>query len=245
MPLNSKLLEIADNVDSHFFLKNPAGQNIFIYLIEYVKNFSEYWFDKNLGQLKILDWGCGKGQVSFLLKENGAKAVSCDIKIETDDSSFGQETPIIKKAGIEVIPLKHEYVLPFQREEFDVVLSFGVLEHTSNDLESLKEINRILKPSGLFFCFNLPYFLSWTQRLSHLLGNFYHHRLYSKKLTKNLLNKSGFNLIDIWRRQLFPKNTVKYPEYHLFESLDQFLTNYTFLKYFATNIEFVAEKRYF
>jgi hypothetical protein len=39
---------------------------------------------------------------------------------------------------------------------------------------------------------------------------------------------------------LFPKNRVRYPFYRGFEAADQFLVRYTPLKYFATNIEFVA-----
>jgi hypothetical protein len=53
---------------------------------------------------------------------------------------------------------------------------------------------------------------------------------------------NGFEVIDIWHRQLFPKNSINYPIYQAFEKVDQFLTENTPLKYLATNIEFVAVK---
>mgnify|MGYP000871092345 FL=1 len=244
IPLNQKLLNIINDIDKDYFLsKNPAGQNIYLYLCEYVKNFSEWYFKKSPQNLKVLDWGCGKGQVTFLLKEMNFNVISCDLNKKTNDSAFGQIAPIIEKANIKIIPLEHEYLLPFSNECFDIVLSFGVLEHVSNDQESLKEINRVLKPEGLFFCFNLPYFLSWTQRLAHFKGDFYHNRLYNKNKVINLLNKSNFYLIDLWHRQLFPKNNIKYSKYRVFETIDQFLVAHTFLKYFATSIEFVAYKK--
>ena len=243
IPLNENLLGMVKNVDSHLFLENPAGQNCCLYLCEYLKNVSEYWFKKKICDLRVLDWGCGKGHLTFLLKEMRANVFSCDLETRENDSSFGQYTPIIEKGGIEVIPIKHQYLLPFGKETFDVVLGCGVLEHVSNDFESLKEINRILSPSGLFFCFYLPYFFSWTQNVSYFIGNFYHEKLYRKKTVKALLPKTGFDLIDIWHRQLFPKNTIKYPNYHLFEKVDQLLVNHTWLRYFATNIEFVASKK--
>jgi hypothetical protein len=56
------------------------------------------------------------------------------------------------------------------------------------------------------------------------------------------LNNSGFALLDLWHRQLLPKNNIRYPQYQFFELLDQFFTKYTPLKYLATNIEFVATK---
>ena len=48
------------------------------------------------------------------------------------------------------IELKHDYILPFNDSEFDVILSFGVLENVPNDLGSLCEIRRVLKTNGLF-----------------------------------------------------------------------------------------------
>ena len=189
-----------------------------------------------------MDWGCGKGHVAYLLNKLGARSICCDIQSDSSDSRFGQETPILDKNSIFVEPLSHEYELPFEKESMDVVLSFGVLEHVPNDFESLKEINRILKPTGLFFCFNLPYVFSWTQNLSHIMSNPYHNRLYSKSHVCELLKKTGFDLLDLWHRQLLPKNSIRYPRYQFFESLDQFITEYTPFRYIASNIEFVASK---
>lgn len=192
--------------------------------------------------MRILDWGCGKGHVTWLMQKLGANPISCDVRAEEGDSSFGQETPIIDETGILIDPLEHKYKLPYEDDSFDVVLGFGVLEHVPDDLNSLREINRILTSSGLFFCFFLPYFLSWTQRLAHLRGNYYHDRLYRKSLICKLMKDCNFRILDFWHRQVFPKNTVKYPKYRTFEKIDQFLTTFTFMKYFATNIEFVVCK---
>lgn len=241
-PLNQQISDLTLNAHSHAFLRNAACQNIYLYLTSYVKAFSEFWFKKSLSNLMILDWGCGKGHISYLMREMGAQITSCDVR-GTNDSSFGQNTPIIEKASINVVPLEHPYILPFKDTSFDIVLSFGVLEHVPNHFESLQEIYRILKPSGLLFCFFLPYHFSWTQRLAHLRGDFYHDRLYSKNMVKELLKRSELELIDIWHRQLLPKNSISYGNYRTFEFIDQWLTENTILKFTATNIEFVACKR--
>jgi ubiquinone/menaquinone biosynthesis C-methylase UbiE len=240
---NEILINIIKDYPSHFFLKNPSGHIIFLYLVEYVIHFSEFWFKIKKNKLKILDWGCGKGQVSFLLKQHCHNIYSCDRNNSSQDSAFDQKVPIINYLNLKVVELQHDYLLPYDDQNFDVVVSFGVLEHVANDYASLKEINRILKMKGLFFCFNLPYILSYTQRISHLLGNYYHTKLYSKKIISNLLLKTNFSLIDIWHRQFFPKNRMRYFKYNLFEKIDQFLVDRTILKYFATNIEFVAYKK--
>ena len=118
----------------------------------------------------------------------------------------------------------------------------GVLEHVPNDQASLSEIVRVLKPDGLFFCFFLPTTLSWTQKVAHMRGNDYHDRLYDEKMVKRMMGTAGLKVLDLWYRQMLPKNTVHYPNFRLFEHLDQFLTEQTPLRYFATNVEFVCEK---
>jgi SAM-dependent methyltransferase len=243
LPFNEELRKVAGSETSHWFLANPASQNTYLYQVEFIREFSERHFRAPFSKLAILDWGCGKGHVSFLLRQRGAKLKACDYRSDgapDPDSTFGQATPITRSAGIPVDPLEDAIRLPYENASFDVVLSVGVLEHVANDLESLKEIHRVLRPGGLLFCFNLPYFLSWTQRLAHLRGNFYHDRLYSKALAKRLLRRSGYDLLHIWHRQLLPKNTVRYPCYRFFENLDQILVDFSPLRYLATNIEFVA-----
>ena len=240
---NEKLREMVKDESSHSFLVNPASQNTYLYQVEFVQAFSEQYFQKPFPELKILDWGCGKGHVSFLLRERGTRVVSCDHFAEEgmdDDSAFGQRTPVIRKSGIQVDRLSDPVKLPYADSRFDVALSFGVLEHVQRDLESLKELRRVLRPGGLLFCFNLPYLVSWTQQLSHLRGNYYHDRLYTKAQTTGLLTDAGYVLLDLWHRQLFPKNSVRYPFYRAFERLDQLLVRHTPLRYLATNIEFVA-----
>jgi SAM-dependent methyltransferase len=221
-------------------LKNPAVQNIYNYQIDYVCNFSKAWFGNSA--ISILDWGCGKGHVSYWLIKKGMTVTSCDVSNTGVTSAFGINSQIIKRNNIDVVELKHEYILPFPDESFHVVLSFGVLEHVPNDLESLKEIKRILKSNGLFFCFYLPYKFSYTQNIQHLRGQWYHDRLYNKKKVKRLLKNVNLNIMDIWHRALFPKISFLPKDYHNIERIDNWLCNHTILKYFATNIEFVANK---
>jgi SAM-dependent methyltransferase len=242
-PLDRQITDVAATLPSHGFLKNPAGQYLYVYLTRFVKALSEQHLERPFNELSVLDWGCGKGQVSKLMRDLGPKHIeSCDIVSDKEDSSFGQETPIIKQFDIKVRPLEHEYILPYDNDSFDVVLSVGVLEHVSNDRASLTEIKRVLKPGGLFFCFFLPTDLAWTQKLAHLRGNFYHERFYNERLIEKMLASAGLDLLDLWYRQLFPKNSVHYPGFRFFERIDQLITEHTALRVFATNIEFVSMK---
>jgi SAM-dependent methyltransferase len=242
-PLDPEITATSATLPSHSFLKNPSGQYLYVYLTRFVKAFSEHHFKRSFSDLSVLDWGCGKGHVSKLLTDLHPKQLdSCDILSERDDSAFGQETPILEKFNIQVKSLEHEYILPYEDATFDVLISVGVLEHVPNERASLAEITRVLKPGGLFFCFVLPTTLSWTQKLAHWRGNFYHDRFYNEQVIDELLRSTGLKPLDVWYRQLFPKNSVHYPNFRLFETIDQILTENTPLRYFATNIEFVSVK---
>jgi SAM-dependent methyltransferase len=242
-PLDQEICELAGSFSSHSFLANPSGQYAYIYLTQFVKAFSEKHFGRPFSDLSVLDWGCGKGHVSKMVLDLGPRHLdSCDIVSAEADSAFGQEVPIIRRFNISVEPLRHHYLLPYESDILDIVLSVGVLEHVSDEQASLAEIFRVLKPGGLFFCFFLPTKFSWTQQLSRLRGVNYHDRLYTKARVQEMLRTAGLEPLDLWYRQFLPKNSVHYPKFRFFEKLDQFVTERTPLRYLATNIEFVSFK---
>lgn len=238
-----KLKEYIGDIESHSFLLNPPIANIYQYLVNYVLECSSVNLNIPKVNLKILDWGAGKGHVSYFFRKFGAEnLVTCDIVSDKNDSTFGQDTPIIKAAGINVEPLNHEYLLPYDDNTFDVVVSFGVLEHVPKEEESIIEIHRILKTGGMFFCFHLPTTSGYVHKLAHLRKDFYHDRLYNKERVVKLNKISGLQVEDLWYRSLLPKNSINYRFNHFAEIIDQWLVNHTLLKYLSTNIEFVSSK---
>ncbi|GEM_PF-2914595 len=101
------------NFAFHSFLANPSGQYLYVYLTRFVKALAEKQLGCAFSDLTVLDWGCGKGHVSKLIRDLGPKRIeSCDILSKRGDSAFGQDVPLIKKFGIQVRPLEHEYILP-------------------------------------------------------------------------------------------------------------------------------------
>jgi len=208
-PLDEEIRAIAATSPSHSFLANPSGQYLYVYLTRFVKALAEKHFGCAFSDLRVLYWGCGKGQASKLIRDLGPRHLDgCDIVSDRDDSAFGQEIPLITRFGIQVKALEHEYILPYDSATFDVLLSVGVLEHVPHERASLAEITRVLKPGGLFFCFFLPARLSWTQQICRWRGENYHDRLYTEGRVKELLAPTGMELLDVWYRQLLPKNSA-------------------------------------
>lgn len=238
-----KLAEMAARADQktaqgiYASIQNPATQHVYRYLTEFTAALLRCKWDKPLPQIRVLDWGGGKGYVAYFLQQLGV----CAELYETDAYPHRQLWKHCRLA----VKTSDGARLPYDSKTFDAVIGFGVLEHVPYEHEALKELNRVLKDDGLLFCFNLPNRLGYIHRLSWWSGVRYHDRLYGRKETQMLLKRAGFTTIGKpWYRQLLPKTHYHYPYPAAIERLDLALTNHTPLKYLATSIEFVARKHY-
>lgn len=96
---------------------------------------------------KVLDLGCGGGFVAEELAKRGADVVGVDpadpllevAQMHAQDSGLR----IIYKRGT------GEFI-PCENESFDIVVCVDVLEHVDDLSAVLKEVERVLKPGGLF-----------------------------------------------------------------------------------------------
>ena len=232
------LADVTSRYPTHGFLGGNT-QLIYQRQIRFLVDSARSLLNKAPGDAHVLDWGCGKGHISYLLLRAGFQATACDVTAQADDSAFGQVTPIIADQGIEVVPLVDKVALPFADARFDVVLSMGVLEHVADHAASLRELRRVVKPDGLCMVFFLPYTLSWTQRLAHARGDRYHDHLYSRARVTRLAAAAHFRVLRIAHGQHFPKNSVPLRAASVLEPLGRWLCRHTPLRFLATNLEVV------
>jgi SAM-dependent methyltransferase len=90
---------------------------------------------------KVLDFGCGSGQMVDALLQRGFDAYGCDIK-----SFWSGNQPAPAERLRTILPAP--YRLPFDEGSFDVVVSTSVLEHAQNTEELFRAIHKVLKPGG-------------------------------------------------------------------------------------------------
>ena len=161
----------------------------------------------------LLDWGCGFGQMTYLLRRRGFDVTAYDV--------MSQETPlpdVPMSRDLRMIRGQHPTALPFAAESFDAVLSCGVLEHvdefsaTGNELRSLREINRILRPGGSLIIYQLPQRLAWQEAIArHLRVGYWHPRRYSQREIEEILRSTGFHVHRVRRNNMLPKNVAWMP----------------------------------
>ncbi len=241
-PVNSSVNEITEIIA--IFQDRPDSPHLASRLgvSRYVKMADK--IKKILPKGKILDWGSGCGQMSYLLKNRGFEVTSYEVAAGC--------RPLLENIGQPVIVGTDPVKLPFPDASFDGVLSSGVLEHVRDDKASLKEISRILKTRGYFLIFMLPNKYSYVEFISDCLGRGDHPIKYSVGGIKRLLERDGFKVLATGYQNFFPYNLKGFPPlisrlYHrldnLTEWLDGLFTRLPLFRSFSTNLWLVVQKR--
>lgn len=154
---------------------------------------------------KILDVGSAPGHFIVLLKELGYDVIGVDINPDRCMKFFKKYNVEVRKVDIETEKL------PFEDRSFDFVLFLEMLEHLRiNPLHALREIRRVLKPTGMLIL-TTPN-ITLPKRIHFLLGKSYqgnpakefaklekighmgHIRLYTLSEIKELLRFTGFKI---------------------------------------------------
>lgn len=128
--------------------------------INKICNFLEKYKIKNC---KILDLGCGNGNISIIYKTKTASDLyGVDISEKAVMEAKKKKIKAIKK------DLNNEKI-PFKNEFFDVVIAGEIIEHVFDTDFLLEEIHRVLKNDGILIL-STPNIASWHGRISLLLG---------------------------------------------------------------------------
>ncbi len=111
---------------------------------------------------RVLDLGAGSGSMSQLLHEAGYRVDACDL-----------EPGQFQCAAVECRRADFSESLSYDDATFDGVVCVEVLEHLDGHERLFREVQRILKPGGVFL-FTTPNVMSIKSRLSLLWTGFPH-----------------------------------------------------------------------
>ena len=143
---------------------------------------------------KFLDIGAGAGRQSVLLRDELGMRVTA---IELSD--FGVASCI--QNGVNVIQASATK-LPLSPESYDAIVAMDVLEHIEDDVETLNEMVRVLKPSGYVFITVPAFPFMWS---SHDVA-VDHVRRYRKSDLAEKIENSKLSIVSLryWNSLLFP-----------------------------------------
>ncbi|MBI4009218.1 class I SAM-dependent methyltransferase [Candidatus Roizmanbacteria bacterium] len=171
---------------------------------------------------KVLDAGCGRGfylqalsLFPFIKEIHGIDINEKYLQIAR--SSTSRHSGPLQDYSLSRIVFQNAsiYSLPYTNKYFDFIICSEVLEHLKNDAEALRELKRVLKPSGTLIItvpnHNFPFLwdpLNWIlMKLfnTHINKNIWwlagiwadHERLYLSKEIKLLAKESGFSIAEM------------------------------------------------
>jgi len=145
----------------------------------------------------ILDLGCGNGNVLEKIK------LKSDADLYGLDLSENMIELAKEKLGTRVeLKVGDAEQLPYDDNQFDVIICNASFHHYPNPDQVLREIRRVLKPNGTLVLGDptAPFewylkFLNWGLKWS----NSGDYRIYGKKEIHELLSKHGFKVLD-WKK---------------------------------------------
>ncbi|MDP6593332.1 MAG: class I SAM-dependent methyltransferase [Candidatus Marinimicrobia bacterium] len=125
---------------------------------------------------RILEGGCGRGQIVNVLKHQGYNPVGVDFAERT----VWKVNEAVPELDIRLGDVRN---LPFEDNEFDGYISVGVIEHFWEGFDSiLAEMGRVIKPGGFLFI-SFPY-MSPIRKLKARMG--FYQRHFSNELEQKL-----------------------------------------------------------
>jgi SAM-dependent methyltransferase len=136
-------------------------------------------------QSQILEVGCGTGGNLAMLSEHG-QVYAMEINEVARQFAYQSGCATIRTGAL-------PDNIPFEKEQFDLIVLLDVLEHLQEDLRSLQNLHSYLKSDGwlLITVPALPILWSEHDEKHH------HYRRYIKKELADLLKKAGFKVLKL------------------------------------------------
>lgn len=144
---------------------------------------------------KVLDYGCGAGEIVSAMCRDGLDAFGCEAFYEGGDTS----EKLLSDIRDRVFRMQGDRI-PFPDSTFDLVVTNTVLEHVSDLDVSVGEIARVLKPGGLCLAI-FPHLEVWRE--GHCEMPFV-HRMPKSSLRIHYVAALRWLGLGHWREDLSP-----------------------------------------
>lgn len=175
---------------------NPHKQNVSNFTNRaFHKYFMEIFPNLNNREIRLLEIGCaGSPWLPYFAKEFGFKVAGLDYS----EIGCSQARAILEKEKVEGEIIHADFLYPPETmlEYYDVLVSFGVVEHFENTKDCLIAFSRFLKPGGIIITVipNMVGIIGFIQKIINR-PVYDIHELISEELLYSAHIKAGFNFV--------------------------------------------------
>ena len=159
------------------------------------------------GVSRVIDAGCGTGELSENLYNRGFDVTALDLGFESIKRAYSK----LRKKNIDFPFVQGDfYRLPYEEGSFDAVVASEVIEHLENPGDALKEAARIIRQGG-YIIVSTPYrenlrFTLCIHCNKKTPVNAHLHS-FDEKIMETMLGEAGFSVEKV------NKYASKYMEY--------------------------------
>jgi len=161
----------------------------------------------DVADLRVLDVGCGDGELSLHLWERGALVTGIDASFEMIEAARLRAKNQNAAITFDVAAAER---LPFASEQFDIVVAVTILCFVPNAALVFREIARVLRPGGRLVIGELGKWSSWAamRRIRAWGGSALWHRasFRSQREIRSLTRKAGLTVETV-------RGTIYYPRW--------------------------------
>ena len=138
---------------------------------------------------RVLDIGCGVGFVARYLNDRYEMDV---IGVDVDPEQIGFAKEYSKESEGLHFQVADATQLPFEDDQFDMVLSFMVIHHVGDWRGVLAEVDRVLKPRGAYILYEITFPRFMVKAIGPLSKN---HGVFSSDDISGYLSDNDYEVI--------------------------------------------------
>src|ERR1700733_1246043 len=183
LPSNRALGQDAARMDRDYELQTPQAEDRHGWYRGRRKGLERVIDDLRLpARARILDAGCGSGRNMVELARHGTVT-----GIELAEASVA----LARERGMGEVIAGSVLEMPFEADSFDLAASLDVIEHLEDDLAALRELRRVVAPSGSLLVTVPAYQWLWSghDEINH------HFRRYTRRSLQRAGEEAGWQQV--------------------------------------------------